>query len=188
MKPGTRTVLRTAAWSTSALILMAAAAGTASAVTSHKSHAAASSSDSTDNSARPHLLHDLATVENSDGTFDQYATQIGKVSAVSASSITVVSDDKYSATYAVDNGTHVMKNGSKATIGDVATGDTVLVRAEDEDGSFTAQVVGDGKPPAGRGPGGHRPPPPGAPGGPGPDEGAPGPGGPGAPGGAGDGT
>jgi hypothetical protein len=178
-----KTVLRTAAWSTSALLLMGAAVGTASAVTAHKSHAAASS-DSTNNAARPHLLHDIATVESSDGTFEQYATQVGKVTAVSATSITVVSDDTYSGTYAVDDGTHVMKNGKKAAIGDVATGDTVFVRAEDEGGTFTADVIGDGKPPAGRGPGGHRPPP-GGPGGPG-RPGAPGAGD--GQGGAGDGT
>ncbi len=186
MKAGMKTVLRTAAWSTSALLLMGAAAGTAGAVTAHKKHAA-TGSDSTAPPPRPHLLHDIATVENAAGTFEEYATQIGTVAAVSDTSITVVSDDKYSATYVVDDGTHVMKDGKKAAIGDVATGDTVFVRAEDEDGTSTADVIGDGKPPAGRGPGGHRPPPGGS-GGPG------GPGGPGAPGadggrgGDGDGT
>jgi hypothetical protein len=172
MKAGMKTALRTAAWSTSALLLTAAAVGTAGAVTAHQ-HATANASggDSSGSSARPQLLHDLATVENSDGTFGQYAGQFGTVSSVSDVSITVVSADKYSATYVVDASTHVMKNGNKAAIGDVAKGDTVFVRAEDQNGTFTAELIGDGKPPA-RGPGGHRPPPPGGPdGGPAPDGG-----------------
>lgn len=181
MKAGMKTVLRTAAWSTSALLLVGAAAGTASAVTSHKNHASTTGTSSNAAStssaqSRPKMLHDIATVENGDGSFEQYASQLGTVSAVGATSITVVSDDAYSATYAVDSDTKVFKNGKQAAIGDVAKGDTVFVHAEAEDGSFTAQVIGDGKPPAG-----HRPP--GGPGGPGAPGGPGGPGGPGAPGG-----
>jgi hypothetical protein len=181
MKAGMKTVLRTAAWSTSALLLLGAAAGTADAVTAHKNGAKANASrgNSTDPTSRPRMVHDLATVENSDGSFDQYASQMGTVSAVSTTSITVVSADQYSATYTVDDATRVMKNGKKAAIADVAKGDTVFVRAEDDAGTFTAEVIGDGKPPA-SGPGGHRPPPPGGPGGP-PDPAGP-------PDGGGDGT
>jgi hypothetical protein len=136
------------------------------------------------------MVHDLATVQNSDGTFEEYASQVGKVTKVSDSSITVVSADEFSATYAIDSDTKVFKDGKKATVADIAEGDTVFVRAEDEDGDFTAGVIGDGKPPVGRGPGGpggpggHRPPPPGGPGAP---AGPPGGGAP-APGGDGDGT
>jgi len=188
MKPRMKSVLRTAAWSTSALLVMGAAAGTATAATHkhHKKHASANA-DTTDSSglpvARPRMLHDLATVEKSDGTFEEYASQTGKVSDISAASITVVSDDKYSATYAIDDDTVVLKDGAKATAADVAAGDTVFVRAEDEDGTATANVIGDGRPPAGHGPGGQLPP--GGPGGP-LGAGGPGVGGPGAPGGGGD--
>ncbi|HVT64419.1 MAG TPA: DUF5666 domain-containing protein [Mycobacteriales bacterium] len=191
MKPAMKTVLRTAAWSASGLLMLGAVAGTADAATHHKKSKA--SADSTDTSgapaAHPQMLHDIATVENSDGTFEEYASQFGKVSAISATSIKVVSDDEYSATYAIDEDTVVLKDGKKATTDDVAVGDQVFVRAEDEDGTSTAQVIGDGKPPRQDGPGGgHRPPGgPGGPGGPG-APGAPGEGGPGAPGGSGSGT
>lgn len=178
MKAGMKTALRTAAWSTSALLMLGAAAGTATAAAHHHKHAKKKApTESTDAQARPKMLHDLATVQTSDGSFEQYASQFGEVTAVSDSSISVVSADEYSATYAIDDDTVVLKDGKKATAGDVAEGDRVFVRAEDEDGTFTAEVIGDGKPPTGGhgGPGGHRPP-----GGPG----APGAGGPGAPGGA----
>lgn len=167
MKADMKTVLRTAAWSTSAVLLMGAAAGTATAATHkhHKKNATAASEPSGaagSQSARPKMLHDLATVETSDGTFEQYAMQFGTVSDVSDSAITVVSADGYSATYVIDGDTVVLKHGDKATTDDVASGDKVMVRAEDEDGTFTAEVIGDGRPPAGSGGGG-----PGSPGGPG---------------------
>lgn len=173
MKAGMKTVLRSAAWSTSVLLVIGAAAGTANAVTHHTKHPGKAGTGA---ATRPHLLHDLATVRATDGRFEEYATQVGTVSAVSDTSITVVSADEYSATYVVDDGTKVFKKGAKAAVGEVAEGDTVFVRAEDEDGTFTAGVIGDGRPPAGRGhgPGGH--------GGPG------GPGGPGAPGASGSGV
>ncbi|HVT20804.1 MAG TPA: DUF5666 domain-containing protein [Mycobacteriales bacterium] len=159
MKAGMKTALRTVAWSTSAVLMIGAAAGTATAAAHkhHKKHAKAAASDTTSSdsqTARPKMLHDLATVETSDGTFEQYASQFGKVSAVSDTSITVVSADEYSATYVIDDDTVVFKDGDKATTADIATGDKVMVRAEDEDGSFTAEVIGDGKPPAGGRPGG----------------------------------
>lgn len=168
MTSGMKTLLRTAAWSTSALLMVGAAAGTATAA-AHKHHAKGSDTTGTSAGApsRPRMLHDLATVQTGDGTFEQYASQVGTVSAVSDTSITVVSADEYSATYGIDTDTVVLKDGKKASTDDVAEGDTVFVRAEDEDGTFTADVIGDGKPPAGPhgGPGGHRPP--GGPGGPG---------------------
>jgi hypothetical protein len=185
MKAGMKAVLRTAAWSTSGLLMLGAVAGTASAATHHNK--AKTNADSTDTSAapaeRPRMLHDIATVENSDGTFEEYASQFGKVSAISATSVTVVSDDEYSATYAIDDDTIVMKDAKKAATDDVTEGDSVFVRAENEDGTFTADVIGDGKPPRHR-PGGHRPP--GGPGGPG--AWAPGEGGPAAPDGDTNGT
>ena len=162
MKAGMKTALRTAAWSTSALLMTGAIAGTATAA-AHKHHKKqTNASDTAAAQSRPKMLHDLATVETSDGTFEQYASQFGSVSKVSDTSITVVSADDYTATYAIDGDTVVLKDGKKATTDDVAEGDKVFVRAEDEDGSFTANVIGDGKPPAGHpgGPGGpgHRPP------------------------------
>jgi hypothetical protein len=182
MKPGMKTVLRTAAWSASGLLMMGAVAGTAGAAAHHnKAKANAGTTESSDApAAPPKMLHELATVQTRDGAFEEYASQFGKVSAISATSITVVSADEYSATYAIDEDTVVLEKGKKATTDDLAEGDKVFVRAENEDGTFTAHVIGEGKPPRHGGPG-HGP---GAPGRPGPGGfgGPGGPGGPGAPG------
>jgi len=161
MKAGMRTVLRTAAWSGSAVLVLGVAAGTASAAAQKHDKKQMPAVDDTNGAPadRPKLLHDIATVENGDGTFEECMTQVGTVSATSATSITVVSADKYSATYTIDDDTVVLKDGKKAKQADVAEGDTVFVRAADEDGTVTANVVGDGRPPAGHAPGRHRPPP-----------------------------
>jgi hypothetical protein len=180
MKAGIKTVLRTAAWSASGLLMLGAVAGTATAATHHnKAQVGAEPTEAGGPPAsRPKLLHEIATVEATDGTFEEYASQFGDVAAVGATSIKVVSDDKYAATYAIDDDTVVLKNGKKATVEDVAVGDKVFLRAEESGGTFTADVIGDGKPPAGhRGGPGHGPGGPdgfGGPGGPaGPPPGAP---------------
>ncbi|HVY11007.1 MAG TPA: DUF5666 domain-containing protein [Mycobacteriales bacterium] len=157
MKARTKTALRVAAWSASTVLVVGAAAGTATAATHHAKHktpggAAAPRAGGPGRPGGPGpMIHGIATIEKRDGTFETYATQAGKVTSVSESSITVVSADSYSATYAIDEDTHVAKDGAKADIGDVATGDAVFVRAEKDDGGYTAEVVGDGRPPAGRG-------------------------------------
>lgn len=192
MKAGLPTGLRVVAWSASSLLLAGAAAGTASAATHHAKNpkntvAKDTTTDTTDTDGTgpaggpPRMLHGSMTIEKKDGTFETYVSQSGKVTAVSATSITVKSDDNFTGTYAIDDSTHIVKNGAKGAASDVATGDTVMVRGEDEDDAVTADVIFDGKPPAGQsGPGGHRGP--GAPGGPGGHGGPP----PGVPGGDGD--
>ena len=69
--------------------------------------------------------------------------QRGTVSAVSASSITVVSTDDFSATYAVDAKTKVRHAKEKAAIGDVQTGDKVRVVARKNGSTLTATRVAD---------------------------------------------
>jgi hypothetical protein len=69
--------------------------------------------------------------------------QRGTVSAVSASSITVVSADDFSATYAVDAKTKVRHAKEKAAIGDVQTGDKVRVVALKNGSTLTATRVAD---------------------------------------------
>jgi hypothetical protein len=183
-----KTTLRTAAWGTSALLMVGAVAGTATAA-AHKNHKKGHAATSDDGSrpAPPKLLHDLATVQTADGSIEEHAGQFGEISAISATSITVVSADDYSATYAIDGDTVVVKKGKQATTEDLAEGDKVFVRAEKTDGGYTAEVIGKGKPPARHpgGPGGSRPPiGPGGPGGPG-GFGMGAPDGPGAPGASG---
>ena len=60
--------------------------------------------------------------------------QRGPVEKVSDTSLTVKSEDGYTATYVVNADTMVRKNGDKAKIADVKAGDRVLVVA-DKDGS-----------------------------------------------------
>ena len=60
--------------------------------------------------------------------------QRGPVEKVGEKSLTVKSEDGYAATYAVSEETVVRKNGDKATISDLKTGDRVLVVAN-KDGS-----------------------------------------------------
>mgnify|MGYP001556035553 FL=1 len=168
MKARLSTGPRVVAWSASALLLVGAAVGTASAATHHAKN---TNKDTTAGPGGPgKLLHGSMTIEKKDGTVETYASQVGKATAVSATSITVLSDDKFSATYVIDDSTHIVKSGAEAAAGDVATGDTVRVRGEDAGDAVTADVIFDGKPPAGAGgpggphgpggPGGHGGPPP----------------------------
>ena len=60
--------------------------------------------------------------------------QRGPVEKVSDTSLTVKSEDGYTATYVVNAETVVRENGDKATIAEVKAGDRVLVVA-DKDGS-----------------------------------------------------
>ena len=69
--------------------------------------------------------------------------QRGTVSAVSASSITVLSTDSFSATYVVDAKTKVRHTREKAVIGDVKTGDTVRVVALKNGSTLTATTIAD---------------------------------------------
>jgi hypothetical protein len=119
------------------------------------------------------MLHGTETVETKDGTFEVYTSQVGTVSAVSATSITVLSADKYSATYTIADSTKIVKDGDSSDASAVATGDTVMVQAEQDDSDLTALGIFDGVPTAGQGgagagsghggpggPGGHAGPPP----------------------------
>jgi hypothetical protein len=67
--------------------------------------------------------------------------QIGRVTAVSASSITVASDDGYSKTYAVTPSTEV--DGGNDQIGSVKAGETVTVVATTSGSTATATSVFD---------------------------------------------
>ena len=71
-------------------------------------------------------LHGTAVVRKPDGTFQTLAAQQGKVTSVSATAISVKSDDGYSATYVVDKDT-VVGPGGKLT--DIKTGADVAVTA-----------------------------------------------------------
>ena len=69
--------------------------------------------------------------------------QRGTVTAVSDSSITVVSKDDFSATFVVDAKTTVRQAKEKAAIGDVETGDKVRVVAVKSGSTLTATRIAD---------------------------------------------
>ena len=76
------------------------------------------------------------------GGWQTIATQKGEVTAVSATSLTVKSEDGYSRTYSVDDTTLV--NAGNEGIADVKTGDDVHVMAIVTDGKAAAVDVRDG--------------------------------------------
>lgn len=72
--------------------------------------------------------------------------QAGKVTAVSATSITVKSTDGYTETYVVGSTTQIGKKGSQAKISAVAVGDTVRIEGVKSGSTVTASHVMDGVP------------------------------------------
>jgi hypothetical protein len=87
-------------------------------------------------------IHGEFTLKKPDGSgFQTWATQLGEVTEVSASSITVKSEDGFSRTYTLDENTVV--NAGRDGIGTVKTGDTVRVVGLVEDGKARAAAVMD---------------------------------------------
>ena len=72
--------------------------------------------------------------------------QAGKVTAVSATSITVKSTDGYTETYVVGSTTQIGKKGAQAKISAVAVGDTVRIEGVKSGSTVTAGHVMDGVP------------------------------------------
>ena len=72
--------------------------------------------------------HGQVTVRTKTGT-EVVDLQRGQVTAVSPTSITVKSQDGFSATYVVDSTTTVRKTGRPSAIGSVADGDNVVIAA-----------------------------------------------------------
>jgi hypothetical protein len=72
--------------------------------------------------------------------------QAGKVTAVSATSITVKSTDGYTETYVVGSTTQIGKKGAQAKISAVAVGDTVRIEGVKSGSTVTASHVMDGVP------------------------------------------
>ena len=72
--------------------------------------------------------------------------QAGKVTAVSATSITVKSTDGYTETYVVGSTTQIGKKGAQAKISAVAVGDTVRIEGVQSGKTVTASHLMDGVP------------------------------------------
>ena len=87
-------------------------------------------------------IHGEFTTRKRDGGYQTIATQVGEVTAASATSITVKSEDGFTRTYAVDDNTLV--NAGNEGIADVKTGDDVSVTALVVDGNASAVEIDDG--------------------------------------------
>lgn len=87
------------------------------------------------------MLHGEFTAPDPDGGYQVLATQVGEATAVSATSLTVRSEDGFSRTYAVTDDTLV--NAGNVGIGDVEVGHEVRVLAVVEDGAARAVRVMD---------------------------------------------
>ncbi|HZN14809.1 MAG TPA: DUF5666 domain-containing protein [Acidimicrobiales bacterium] len=86
-------------------------------------------------------IHGEFVTPKDGGGYQTVATQVGEVTAVSASSITLKSADGYTKAYAVNDNT--MVNAGNNGIDDVKSGDTVHVTAVVEDGKYRAVEVMD---------------------------------------------
>ena len=81
-------------------------------------------------------IHGEFTRKARDGSYQTIATQVGDVTAVSSTSVTVKSEDGFTRTYAVDDNTLV--NAGNDGIADVKTGDDVAITALVVDGKASA--------------------------------------------------
>jgi hypothetical protein len=71
------------------------------------------------------------------------AFQRGVVQEVSATSLTVESEDRFTATYVLNGDTNVRKQGDKSTISAIKSGNHVRVLALKDGSTLTAKVIGD---------------------------------------------
>jgi hypothetical protein len=85
--------------------------------------------------------HGELVLKGRNGTAVTMDVQRGQVTAVSATSISIRSDDGYAATYTVGAGTKVRLGGTPKTIGDVKVGATVGVLATRSGDTMTATLV-----------------------------------------------
>jgi hypothetical protein len=86
--------------------------------------------------------HGSVTVRTKTGT-EVIDLQRGQVTAVSPTSISVRSQDGFSATYVVTSTTKVRKTGQPSAIGNVADGDNVVIEAVHSGTTDTARHIGD---------------------------------------------
>jgi Domain of unknown function (DUF5666) len=91
-----------------------------------------------------HVLHGEFVVTGKHGKPVTLAVQRGVVTAVSAESITLKSDDGFTATYAVTADTKIRNHGGKK-VSDLKLGDRVGVLAEKSDENTTARLIRAGR-------------------------------------------
>jgi hypothetical protein len=93
------------------------------------------------------LLHGEFTVETSEGKYEVVTVQRGAVTGKSADTVTVKSEDGYTATYRVNSDTQIIKDGERAKLADLAKDDTVSVNGVKSGSTVTARAILNGCPP-----------------------------------------
>jgi Domain of unknown function (DUF5666) len=90
-------------------------------------------------------LHGEFTAETDDGVYKVFVVQRGEVTGKGENTLTVKSEDGFTATYAINDDTRIIKDGDSAKLADIANGDTVHVMGTKSGGSTTATFVLDGQ-------------------------------------------
>jgi len=88
-------------------------------------------------------VHGEYVVRDGNGNYRTEEMQRGSVTAVNGDTFTVKSEDGFTATYTVTSTTKVRKAAKAAAIGDVATGDKIVVIATKNGSTLTATRLAD---------------------------------------------
>jgi hypothetical protein len=86
-------------------------------------------------------VHGEATVRQKDGTFRVSTWQRGQITGVGGASVTVRSADGVSWTWTTTGKTRIRKNGDKAAVNALASGDRIVVIGERSGATRTATVI-----------------------------------------------
>jgi hypothetical protein len=89
-------------------------------------------------------LHGEVTVETSADHYEVTTFQLGAVTGTSADTLTVKSEDGYTATYRVDSNTRIVKDGTPAKLAEIAKDDTVNVVGVKSGSTVTARAIHEG--------------------------------------------
>jgi len=148
-----RRALVVGAWVTTAVLGGAALTGVAMAASASPNPSATGASPGASSAAGGHVGHDGGlralgnrvlhgefTVKTKNGV-KVYDTEIGVITAVTPTSVEVKATDGFTQTWTLDSSTHVRVDGTKSTIADLKTGQTVRLLGPSSGGTATAQVA-----------------------------------------------
>jgi hypothetical protein len=132
-----------------AVVALVAGGGVAYAVSAPSTPTSTTASSSTPAKATAkHHRTLLARVAHGEVTLDGKQHRVvdvqrGQVQSVSPTSVSVKSDDGFTASYTVGSDTKVRKDGKASAIGDVHNGDKVVIVATKANGANTANRIAD---------------------------------------------
>jgi hypothetical protein len=87
------------------------------------------------------VLHGQLTIRTKDGGVRTVDTQLGAVTAVSSTALTVKSSDGFTMTWVLDGDTKVRKDRGPAKVSDLAVGETVRLAGPAAGDGATARLV-----------------------------------------------